>query len=201
MLVQAKGKKVSYYKPVEVQSGPLNVFKEDERHYYVRNSLGVIQGILKENLEPLGIAAERKLKLERILEIKKVAPVKELTEYNTDVAKIKVNWSGAYPNLCSGTWTVMINEMVLPIPEEQMSSDMGTEGSYSTWSFDEDYSETFSDYYDENDDSSMSWLNYSLQCLAEGYSLKFVGEKDLARIISDEISEQDWRSGSCGGCI
>ena len=45
------------------------------------------------------------------------------------------------------------------------------------------------------------WIIYSLGSLEEAYYLKFIINDKLIDRIINEISELDWRSGSCGGCI
>ena len=57
--------------------------------------------------------------------------------------KIDVDWTGSYPNLCSGKWIIKIDEKQISIPSALINSSMGTFKSYETWYFDEDWSEIF----------------------------------------------------------
>ncbi|MCK9476551.1 MAG: hypothetical protein M0R46_11560 [Candidatus Muirbacterium halophilum] len=205
MLVRVKNK--AYGLSSKLSKEPAySVYREDEQHYYVRNNDGMIEGFMKQSFTKTSKREERELKLKRILrECDAVKETKEFSDYDIDNAKIKVEWSGSYPNLCSGEWTIRINEMVIPIPEERIGGSMGTSGEYSRWYFGENYEEHTEHYYD-GDDSEWSnddnWLKYAIWCLSEYHSLRFIGDLDrLYDRIYNEISENDWRSGSCGGCI
>ena len=82
-----------------------------------------------------------------------------------------------------------------------MTNDMGTAGEYSSWYFDDNYSEVFEYHYSglEYNEwiSSKSGKNI-LELL--GNNNVQLSEADL-RNLYEKISEADWRSGSCGGCI
>ena len=45
------------------------------------------------------------------------------------------------------------------------------------------------------------WLEYSIKCVAEYYRIEYYQSDKLFRKIYNEINKNDWRSGSCGGCI
>lgn len=45
---------------------------------------------------------------------------------------IQVKWSGNWPALCHGTWSIKVDDVNIPIPENKISSDMGTYGTYQT---------------------------------------------------------------------
>lgn len=49
---------------------------------------------------------------------------------------IFVDWSGKYPNLCGGEWTITIDGLPVNIPELLKHDRMNTFGTYSEWSFD-----------------------------------------------------------------
>jgi len=183
-----------------------SVYREDSQHFYVRNDIGMIEGYDKNSFVKIPKREEREFKLNRILNENSVKePKKELFDYDIDDLKITVEWTGSYPNLCSGNWIIRLNQMQLPIPEHRIGNDMGTCGEYSRCYFTEGWSEEWDIYFDEDDGEWIkddNWLNYSLVCLAEYYNLNFVGDmKKLKQKIYDEISNKDWRSGSCGGCI
>jgi hypothetical protein len=112
----------------------LNVFKEDKEHFYVRNKNGVIHGILKGHFKEISKQEERTLKIDRILELESSVSMMESCErMDYKINKITVSWSGEYPNLCSGTWEILIDQMELPIPDMFSASSMGTSGEYSSW--------------------------------------------------------------------
>ena len=111
------------------------------------------------------------------------------------MAKVYANWSGTYPNLCSGKWTLIVDDVDY---SELIShkDEMNTYGTYENWYFGgesgweeiwESYEDglTFLDWQYENKD----WLN------------KITTDKSVQRQIYDAISMCDWRHGSCGGCI
>jgi len=185
----------------------VSVHNEDEGHYYVCTNQGLIQGFSKESFEPLSVVEEREFKLNRILNIKKddVEDEDERFPYDWNNASVTVDWSGKYPCLCSGRWTIYINEMELVLPEGMYGSSMNTAGQYSSWHFDDNYCEEFDHYYDglEYDEwiKENKWLQYSIECLAKFYSLEYCYSETLLRKIYDEINGEDFRSGSCGGCI
>ena len=108
---------------------------------------------------------------------------------------VEAKWSGSYPCLCYGKWTLKVNgkDVSSMIPKELRESSMNTYGTYQTWHF-EDLLEVFEDYNDglDCDDwirENKSWLD------------AITTELDTQRAIYRTINAQDFRSGSCGGCI
>lgn len=124
-------------------------------------------------------------------------------------SNIKVKWTGTYPNLCHGSWEIKINDVLLkeknPDKYEYkrfLSQNMGTEGTYSRWYFDENYSVVFEDYYDSGDyknDWYQSCKGKKMLKLLNDNGVN-LSENDL-KILYQKISDEDWRSSSCGGCI
>lgn len=105
-------------------------------------------------------------------------------------------WSGEWPCLCYGTWTLIVNDEDVSdkIPDELRSSPMGTYGEYQSWHFDENWSEVFDSYIDglqcdEWIEKNKDWLD------------KISTDHSLQTQIYSAISEADFRTGSCGGCI
>ena len=105
-------------------------------------------------------------------------------------------WSGEYPCLCCGEWTLNVDgkDVSDKIPSDLRESSMNTYGTYQSWHFDEDCLEVFEDYdsgldckewIEENDE----WLNE----ITTDYSVK--------EQIFLAIQSEDFRAGSCGGCI
>lgn len=109
-----------------------DVYKTDDNHYYIRNEKGIIQGFLKNNFEILPIQYERELKLKRVLNTKLTNIDTEKFQYDFDNASVYVKWSGKYPNLCSGTWTIKIDSIELPIPEAKIKEHMFTFKEYDS---------------------------------------------------------------------
>lgn len=119
----------------------------------------------------------------------------------------KVEWSGGYPNLCSGEWTIFYNDIKLTIPVQDEDSyynrrteDMGTAGEYSRWYFDENYSEE-TEYYQDGLECG-DWIVDNKDWLDEMFDEHKIPKGFFTyHQLFKAIQEQDWRSGSCGGCI
>ena len=109
---------------------------------------------------------------------------------------IEASWSGSFPNLCSGEWTLIVNgkDVSDHIPGRLRYSEMNTFSSYSSWHFDCNYSECWEDYEDGLHEAE--WIEENQDWLAS-----ITVDRDLQREIFDAISDADWRHGSCGGCI
>ena len=110
--------------------------------------------------------------------------------------QVNAHWSGGYPTLCFGEWTLEIDGKNVSdkIPSDLINSPMNTAGTYSRWHFNKNWMEETDYYYDglEVDDwidANNDWLNN----ITKDYALK--------ERIFYAIQEQDFRHGSCGGCI
>lgn len=104
-------------------------------------------------------------------------------------------WSGSYPCLCSGTWTLEVNGVDVSslIPEELRHNEMNTFGTYEEWHF-EDWIEVFEDYEDGlMCDEWIAENKYWLDDITDDYNIQTE--------IFYAISEEDFRHNSCGGCI
>ena len=109
---------------------------------------------------------------------------------------VKANWSGGYPSLCCGQWSLEVDgcDVTDKIPEELRVVNMNTYGTYSEWHFDDNWMEVFEDYFDglKCDDwiaTNKEWLN------------KISQDLDIQKEIFEAIQQEDFRPGSCGGCI
>ena len=62
--------------------------------------------------------------------------------------KVEAKWSGSYPCLCSGEWTLFIDgkDMSDKIPKELRNESMNTNGVYSSWHFESDWEIEWNDY-------------------------------------------------------
>lgn len=110
--------------------------------------------------------------------------------------KVEAKWTGKYPNLCSGEWILKVNnkDVSLLIPKELKNSSMNTYGTYRTWHFTDDWDVEFNSYEDGLDcenwiEENKYWLN------------KISTNLSVQKNIYYEISTEDFRCGSCGGCI
>ena len=109
---------------------------------------------------------------------------------------VKAEWSGGYPSLCCGSWKLIVNgkDVSKCIPRRSRNEPMYTYGKYQIWDFDDDYCEYFESYY--NGLTENEWIkknNYWLE--------RITNDNDVKSKIYKAIQENDWRHGSCGGCI
>ena len=112
------------------------------------------------------------------------------------VGNVEAEWSGKYPCLCYGEWTLKVDgeNVSNKIPEDLRKEYMNTYKSYEEWRFDENYNEEWECYNDGL--KCEDWIKVN------GYWLnKIVTDKDIQKCIFHAINEEDWRHGSCGGCI
>ena len=109
--------------------------------------------------------------------------------------KIEVEWTGSYPCLCSGEWKLYIDDVDKSelIPTELRQNEMGTFGTYSSWHF-ENWDEVFEDYVDGM--NCDDWIEYNKYWL-DNISNDIRVQEQLFYA----FQSQDWRHGSCGGCI
>ena len=109
---------------------------------------------------------------------------------------VDVTWSGRFPNLCSGSWTLRIDgtDYSNMIPDELKNSCMDTYGVYSSWEFDEhwmEYQDSYCDGLEETD-----WIRKNKSWLRD-----ITPAPDLQKQIFRAFQKIDFRPGSCGGCI
>ena len=115
-------------------------------------------------------------------------------------SKLSVEWTGCYPCLCSGECIIKYEEIELTVPEECKYKPMDTYGEFSRWYFDENYMEEW-EYYEDGWNKDI-WINrkiYWIKPMFEEHDIEITDE--LLSELYDKIQEEDWRHGSCGGCI
>ena len=115
--------------------------------------------------------------------------------------EIKVKWTGEYPCLCHGQWEIEINNKKIIDKENYIEKEdryeyghflceeMNTKKEYSKWHFDKNYSEEWETYEDglEYDEWIKTEKKEKLEKILEKNNIK--------------LTKEDWRHGSCGGCI
>lgn len=104
----------------------------------------------------------------------------------------EVEWTGSYPNRCSGEWVITKNGQRIELPEDLKKSPMGTFGTYSTWHF-ENWNEVFDDYDDG--------LDFDEWIVANPWAAEIAPTVPDQQELYLKISDKDWRHNSCGGCI
>ena len=131
-----------------------------------------------------------------------------------EVGDIVVQWTGSYPNLCSGVWIFKINGQYLKTEIDEhgkpndgydydhfLTKDFGTFKSFDTWHFGEDYDEIWENYEDGMDFDE--WLNSDkfnkLNNLLNNNN--FFLSREKLELLYNKINQYDWRNNSCGGCI
>ena len=115
-------------------------------------------------------------------------------------SKLFVEWTGCYPCLCHGEWIIKYDGIELTIPEDEKEGPMFTFGEFGRWHFDEDYMEEW-DYYEDGWEKDV-WINrnlYWVKPMFEEHNIEITDE--LLSELYDKIQDEDWRYGSCGGCI
>lgn len=108
--------------------------------------------------------------------------------------KITAEWTGKYPCLCHGEWIITLDGEIIELPEEVATDSMNTLIGYETWHFGQDWEEI----WEHHEDGLLfePWLKQNSDWIDPlGLTLP---EK---RKLYDAISKQDWRHGTCGGCI
>lgn len=115
-------------------------------------------------------------------------------------SKLFVEWTGCYPCLCYGEWVIKYDGIELTVPEDYKEVPMDTFGEFGTWYFNEEYMEEW-DYYEDGWEKDV-WIKRNLDWIKpmfEEHNIEVTDE--LLSELYDKIQEEDWRQGSCGGCI
>lgn len=108
---------------------------------------------------------------------------------------VHAEWTGNFPNLCSGEWKLNVNGVDVSdkIPECLRNSPMNTFGTYSTWHFDDDYDEVWEDYEDGLEE--IDWIKRNNSWLSN-----ISPDETVWSNIYYAFQSCDWRHLSCGGC-
>ena len=109
---------------------------------------------------------------------------------------VEAKWSGSYPCLCHGTWTLEVDGLDVSslIPKELRRNEMNIYGIYEEWYFDDNYMEYFESY--EDGLGCKEWIKQNKYWLDT-----ITDDINVQTEIFYAINEHDWRYGSCGGCI
>ena len=109
--------------------------------------------------------------------------------------KVKAEWTGAWPCLCNGEWKLIVEgkDVSHLIPEDLKKYPMKTYGTYTSWHF-ENWQEVFEDYIDGM--MCEQWIKKNKSWLR-----KISKDPEIHIEIYNQIQANDWRPGSCGGCI
>lgn len=112
------------------------------------------------------------------------------------INKFRAEWSGGYPALCLGEWSLYKNDEDISeyIPEDLRDSHMNTAGVYSEWYFGDDWIEEFSDYHSGLDCDG--WIEENIEWLKQ-----FCDTEEDFKSVYEAFNKSDFRPNSCGGCI
>jgi hypothetical protein len=108
------------------------------------------------------------------------------------MTKYYAEWSGSYPCLCSGEWTLFIDDEPCKVEIPFQGDCADTFGTYEEWHF-ENWIEVFEDY--ECGMHCDDWCNEYQDYLEK------VAPKSDWPLVFEAFQANDWRHGSCGGCI
>ena len=105
---------------------------------------------------------------------------------------VEAIWTGQYPCLCHGEWILKVDGVDVShlIPEDRRTGHMNTRGTYQEWRFGDDWEEIWEDYEDG--------LEYN-EWIAENEWVRELPADPYDVYVA--FSAEDWRHGSCGGCI
>lgn len=110
--------------------------------------------------------------------------------------EITAKWTGVYPCLCDGEWKITIGGEEVELPKDVRHGHMNTYGSYAEWYFggDSGWEEQW-EYYEDG-------LTYEPWVKENSWWTRDLHLTDTElHALYDAIAAEDWRTGSCGGCI
>ncbi|WP_288677280.1 hypothetical protein [uncultured Aggregatibacter sp.] len=106
----------------------------------------------------------------------------------------KAEWTAKGHTLCLGHWNIRYNDIPLDLPTERRDKDMGTRNIYN---FIDPKDELYLEGLDESD-----WILANIDWLSDlfiQYDIPL--EEKYMRAFYQAVNSEDWRCGSCGGCI
>lgn len=120
--------------------------------------------------------------------------INERDSLPTKDRKIEAMLTGHYPNLCYGEWIITVDGKQVSLPEEIRRCEMDTFGIYQRWNFGPDWEEQWEDYE--------AGLEFEPWLQKNSWWVSKLGLSDTeTQTLYEVIREEDWRHGSCGGCI
>jgi len=110
--------------------------------------------------------------------------------------KFIANWHGRPYCLCHGKWELKVDgkKMTHLIPSNLRYAPMNTYGEYDRWYFGERYEEVWETY--ESGLRESEWINENHFWIS-----KIAKSREEMRELFRAFQADDWRHGSCGGCI
>ncbi|MDG2916427.1 hypothetical protein P7M46_00155 [Bisgaard Taxon 10/6] len=106
----------------------------------------------------------------------------------------QAKWSIIGNTLCLGHWNISYQGLPVMLPEHKRSEDMGTDGIYN---FIDPEDELYREGLSEDD-----WIIENADWLADVFIEHNIPiEEQTMRHFYRAVNKEDWRCGSCGGCI
>ena len=104
------------------------------------------------------------------------------------------NWMAKGNTLCLGHWEITYRGLPLTLPVGRLDKDMGTQNIYN---FIDPNDELYREGLDEDD-----WIVENIDWLSDVFIQHDIPlEEENMRAFYQAVNAQDWRCGSCGGCI
>lgn len=123
-------------------------------------------------------------------------PLEKFMNNSNDNNGWYTNWSGSWPCLCYGEWMLYHNGEKIDVEIPFQGEPADTYGSYSQWSFggESGWDEEWEFYEDGLGEEA--WIEENIEYL------KQVTDDDEQYVyIYEAFQVNDFRIGSCGGCI
>lgn len=103
-------------------------------------------------------------------------------------------WTASGNNLCLGLWEIRYGGVLLALESGRAESDMGTFGNFSYIYPDDD---EFIEGLAEDD-----WILENIAWISDMFAAHDIPiDETHLRWLYQAINPQDWRCGSCGGCL
>ena len=103
-------------------------------------------------------------------------------------------WTSQGNTLCLGHWEIQYLGLPLTLPLDRVEKDMGTRGIYCFMDPDD---ELFLEGLDEDE-----WIVANMEWLSDLFIQHDIPlEEELFRFFYQAVNKEDWRCGSCGGCM
>ena len=113
---------------------------------------------------------------------------------NDSKTKIEVNWTGQFPNFCSGEWILKINDKdysnLIPF---RKNSPANTFGEFKQWKFNSNGDISWT--ANENGDNEEEWIQSN-----QDWLVQLPINKTYYKELYFCFMAKDWRYNSCGGC-
>ena len=104
------------------------------------------------------------------------------------------SWSSKGNTLCLGHWDITYLGLPVVLPIERRDKDMGTNNIYN---FMDPEDELYREGLMEDD-----WIVENIDLLSDVFIEHNIPlEEETMRAFYQAVNKEDWRCGSCGGCI